>query len=231
MPIAWRVLNDAGWESVELWDHEGCLWERDLVAEAGLSDRRIRLSWGGARIRDRYRAALWEGRLTLRNATILGFRTIGFDHREEVAWREGANTVCFRSDTSGDIDSLELDLTYLAGCTFELSASIGGYTKVGDPRVATPFAHCPSVEWQTAGSALIAQRRLRRDLPGVDMPISLERLGAIPLPRDLSGVLTVEAINGPHGFRPVYLRARGAAADAVMTSPLFIRRTGDSAPA
>ncbi len=129
MPIAWRVLNDAGWESVELWDHEGCLWERDLMAETGLSDRRIRLSWGGARIRDRYRAALWEARLTLRNATILGFRTIGFDHREEVAWREGANTICFRSDTSGDIDSLELDLTILAGCTFELNASIGGYTK------------------------------------------------------------------------------------------------------
>jgi hypothetical protein len=63
------------------------------------------------------------------------------------------------------------------------------------------------------------------------MAISLERLGATPLPRDLSGVLTVEAINGPHGFRPVYLRARGAAADAVMTSPLFIRRIDDSAPA
>ena len=46
VPIAWRVLNDAGWESVELWDHEGCLWERDLMAETGLSDRRIRLSSG-----------------------------------------------------------------------------------------------------------------------------------------------------------------------------------------
>ena len=73
--------------------------------------------------------------------------------------------------------------------------------------MATPFAHCPSVEWQTTGSALIAQRRFRRDLPGVGMVILLERLGATPLPRDLCGVLTVEAINGPHGFRPVYLHA------------------------
>ena len=62
------------------------------MAETGLSDRRIRRQLGRARIRDRYRAALWEARLTLRNATILGFRTIGFDHREEVAWHEGPPT-------------------------------------------------------------------------------------------------------------------------------------------
>ena len=47
VPVSWRVLNDAGGESVSARDQDGCLWQRDLVAEAGHSARRIRFSWAG----------------------------------------------------------------------------------------------------------------------------------------------------------------------------------------
>ena len=228
IPVAWRVLNDAGWESVSAWDQHGCLWRRDLVAEAGLAARRIRLSWGGARIRDRYRAAMWEGRLTIRNGTILRVRTTGLDHREEVAWRQGATTIGFRSDTSGDTDSVEIDVDGLEGCTLEVCGTIGGYKKVGDPRVPTPFAHCPDFSWCTTGAALLAERRLSKALGGTDMTLTLDRLAECSLPRDVAGTFELPPVNGPHGFRPVYLRANGAAADKVVTSPLFVRFVSDS---
>jgi hypothetical protein len=220
--VDWRVLNEAGWENVSAWDQDGCLWHRDLAAEAGLSPRRIRLSWSGARIRDRYRAALWEGRLTVRNGTILSVRATGLDHREEVVWREGATTIGFRSDTAGDTDSVEIEIDGLDGCMLEVCGTIGGYKKIGDPRVPAPFVHCPDFSWSTTGRALLAERRLRKTLPGKDMYLAFDRLSESTLPRDIAGSFEVPAINGPHGFRPIYLRAEGAEADKAMTSPLFV---------
>ncbi len=224
--VNWRMLNEVGWESVSAWDQDGCLWRRDLVAEAGLSSRRIRLSWGGARIRDRYRAALWQGRLTIRNGTILAVRGIGLDHREEVVWREGATVIGFRSDTAGDTDSVEIDIDGLDACTLEVCGTIGGYRKIGDPRTPVPFAHCPDFAWSTTGAAILAQRRLHKMLPGTEMCLSFERLSELTLPRDVAGSFDVPPVNGPYGFRPVYLRAEGAAADKVMTSPLFFHFEG-----
>jgi hypothetical protein len=226
LQVNWRILNEAGWENVSAWDQDGCLWRRDLVAEAGLSSRRIRLSWGGARIRDRYRAALWEGRLTIRNGTIRGVRPAGLDHREEVVWRDGATIIGFRSDTAGDTDSVEVDIEGLADCTLEVCGTIGGYKKIGDAREPVPFVHCPTFSWNMTGAALLAERRLRKGLPGIDMGLSLERMTEFALPRDVAGTFDLSPVNGPHGFRPVYVRAEGAAADKAMTSPLFVHFDG-----
>ena len=221
--VNWRVLNHAGWEIVSAWDQDGCLWHRDLVAESGLSSRRIRLSWGGARIRDRYRGAFWQGRLTIRNGTILSVRATGLDHREEVVWREGATIIGFRSTTSGDTDGVEIDLDGLDGCTFEVCGTIGGYKKIGDPRVPIPFAHCPEFSWNVTGAEILAERRLRKPLPGVEMCLTFERLTELAVPRDVAGSFDLKPMNGVHGFRPIYLRAKGAAGDKVTTSPLFVR--------
>ena len=48
--LSYRLLGDQGWESVELHDADRVVWRRDLHQEQGLSDRRIRLRLGGARI-------------------------------------------------------------------------------------------------------------------------------------------------------------------------------------
>ena len=44
----YRFLGDAGWDEISAFDHTGCFWKRNLQAEAGLSERHIRLRWGGA---------------------------------------------------------------------------------------------------------------------------------------------------------------------------------------
>lgn len=48
--------------------------------------------------------------------------------------------------------------------------------KVGDPLKGNPFVHCPTFEWETTGAELLEQARLRKDLPGIEMFLGLERM-------------------------------------------------------
>jgi hypothetical protein len=220
--IDYRFLGDAGWDHIAAYDHTGLIWERDLQREAGYSDCRIRLRWGGARIKDRYRWAEWRGTITLRNAVIHSIAGLGFENREENCWREGATVIGFRSDTYGDADAIEIDASNLANATITVEGTIDGYSKIGDPAKGHPFEHCPSFHWEVSGADLLSGGRLGHDLGGVDLFLALERLTDQPLPREVSGRITVEAKNGPHGFRPVYFAARQIDDAKVWTSPLYI---------
>ncbi len=213
--IAYRFLGDAGWDSIAAYDQSGLIWERNLQQEAGYSPRRFRLSWGGARIRDRYRWAEWRGGLSVGNATIHAIRGFGFEHGEENCWREGRTGIGFRSDTYGDTDAIEIDASDLAQATLKLEASIGG------PGPAS-FEHCPSVSWEVSGAELLQSGRLRRELGGAGLFVALERLADAPMPREVSGEMVVDAVNGPHGHRPVYLVGRQIDDTKVWTSPLFM---------
>ena len=122
--VNYRFLGDAGWEEIVAYDHQGELFRRDLVEEAGYSERRIRVRWGGARIKDRYRWAAWRGRITITNGVINGFKGVNFEHDEESCWREGATVIAFRSDTYGDADAVEIDLSNLRNCRVRIEGTI-----------------------------------------------------------------------------------------------------------
>ncbi len=220
--LAYRFLGDAGWDEIVAFDHTGPIWRRDLQEEMGLSPRKIRFRWGGARVKDRYRWAAWKGTVTITNAVINDFAGRGFEHIEETCWRESATTVGFRSDTYGDVDAIEMDVSHLATAKIRVQGTIDGYVKVGDPLAGNPFVHCPTFAWETTGAELLAQTRLRHDLPGVEMFLGLERMSDRPTPRDVSGTIAVEPENGPHGHRPVYVFARQVDDAKVWTSGLFI---------
>jgi hypothetical protein len=72
--IDYRFLGDAGWDVVRAYDHDGMLWERDLQKERGYSERRFRLRWGGARIKDRYRWRTGRGLWRSRGRSFRAFR-------------------------------------------------------------------------------------------------------------------------------------------------------------
>lgn len=224
--LEYRLLGDAGWEEVLLRDHQGVLMRRDLHAERGYGERRVRLRWGGARIRDRYRWAAWRGTLEVTGSTVLGFTGGGFEHPEESCWRAGPTSIAFRSETYGDADSIELEVADLRAARFTLRASIDGYVKVGDPRQPNPFVHAPGVEWQVSGAELLAAGELRRELGGSELFVALERLSDAPLPRELSGRFEVDPHNAPFGHRPVYLQARQRDDAKAWTSALFITFQG-----
>ena len=219
--IEYRFLGDAGWDEIIACDHSGEIWRRNLQQELGYSARRIRFRWGGARVKDRYRWAAWKGRITITNAVINDFAGRGFEHLEETCWRESATTVGFRSDTYGDVDAIELDVSHLATARIRVEGTIDGYVKVGDPLRGNPFVHCPSFCWEITGAELLAAARLRHELPGVEMFLGFERMSDQPAPREVRGTLDIDPRNGPHGHRPVYFLGRQVDDAKVWTSALF----------
>ena len=221
--IEYRFLGDAGWDEVIAIDHSGPIWRRDCQAEAGYSSRRIRLSWGGARIKDRYRWAAWKGAITIKNGVINNFTGRGFEHSEEACWRESTTTLGFRSDTYGDTDAIELDVSNLAAATIHIKGTIDGYVKVGNPLAGNPFAHCPEFELELSGADLLAgDGRARKDLGGIGLFVAVDRLSDAAMPRDVSGEIEIAPQNGPAGFRPVFVMARQVDDAKVWTSAMFI---------
>jgi hypothetical protein len=221
--IAYHFLGDAGWDEIIACDHDGPFWRRNLQQELGFSERKIRLRWGGARIKDRYRWAAWKGRITVTNGVINAYEAHGFEHLEETCWREGAASIGFASDTYGDADAIELDVSGLAQTTIRVEGTIDGYVKVGDPLEGNPFVHCPAFSWEVTGAELLAASRLEKSLPGVEMFLALERMSEQPAPRDVSGTIDVAPVNGPHAFRPVYFLARQIDDAKIWTSAMFVQ--------
>jgi hypothetical protein len=220
--LEYRLLGRAGWEYVAAYDHSGLIWERDLHEELGYAERLIRVRWGGARIRDRYRWATWRGRIRILNGTIHNFGSHGFEHAEESAWRTGATDIEFSSDTYGDADSIEIDVSNLSAAKIVIEGTIDGFVKVGDPLAGNPFAHAPTFRFEVSGADLIANGRTMHELGGTELFVALERLTDQPLPVDLAGSIEVAAQNAPFGFRPVYFFARQRDDSKVWSSAQFI---------
>ena len=137
-------------------------------------------------------------------------------------WRVGATQIGFRSDTYGDADAIEIELTGLADCRITVEGTIDGYVKVGDPLKGNPFVHCPSFRWEVTGAELLAAKRLDQKLGGADLFLALERMSDRPAPREVSGTIELEPTNGPHGFRPVYFLGRQIDDAKAYTSPLYV---------
>ncbi|APX86225.1 hypothetical protein BV511_16910 [Methylorubrum extorquens] len=220
--LDYHFLGEAGWEELTAHDHTGEIWRRDLHAECGFSERLVRLRFGGARIRDRYRWAAWEGRIRILNGTIRRIVPQGFEHAEETAWRSGPTEIAFRSETYGDSDAIEIDIGGLEECRILVEGTIGGFVKVGDPRRPAPFVHVPDFRFECTGRELIAVGALQRELGGAGLFLALERLTEAPLPRDVAGHIQVEPENAAFGFRPVYFSGRQRDGSRVWSSAQFI---------
>jgi hypothetical protein len=119
----------------------------------------------------------------IRNST----RALGLEHKEEAVWRIGANQIGFRTETYGDSDALEMELSNLATCRLRIHGTIDGYVKVGDPLKGNPFVHCPAFDWEVSGAQLIAAERLTLPLGGADLALDLELISDTIMPRDVSG--------------------------------------------
>lgn len=221
--LDYRLLGDAGWEQVDLFRGETCIWSRNLHEEAGLSARHIRLRLGGARIKDRYRGAYWSGQIRITGAVISGYRFFGADHPEQTVWREDATTLAFRTDTNGDIDSLEIELSGLEGARIEISSRVDSYIKVGDPLVPQPHVHAPTLDRVVSGAELLAQGAIVEPLAGTELQVSLERISHAPLPREVSGTLALDDLGLESGVEhPLFICARQRDQSRVWTSALFV---------
>ncbi len=76
---------------------------------------------------------------------------------------------------------------------------------------------------EASGRELIAKGSVSVDLPGVELRVSLERVSASPLPRDLSGEIEWRDLDlGSDREHPLFLTARERDQSRVWTSPLFV---------
>ena len=104
-----------------------------------------------------------------------------------------------------------------------IRGTIDGYVKVGNPLDGNPFVHCPEFELTLSGSELLASDgSIRKDLGGTGLFVSVDRISDADMPRDISGTLGIDPVNGPAGFRPIYLMGRQVDDAKVWTSAMFI---------
>ncbi|SMC29605.1 Protein of unknown function [Andreprevotia lacus DSM 23236] len=224
VPLQYRLLGEQGWEEISLYRGEQCIWQRNLHQELGLAPGKVRVRLGGARIKDRYRGAYWHGEISVRGAVVQDFRAFGFDHPEQTCWRSGATSIAFSTVTSGDQDSIELDLSGLGeGVEISVHARIDSYTKVGDPLQPQAHPHDPHAGLTVSGAALQAQPVHTRQLAGTELHLTVERITAAALPRDVHGEIDLQPLQLPAGREhPLFITARQRDQSRVWTSALFV---------
>ncbi len=223
LAVHYALWGNTGWERIELRDDQGnVLHARDFDAELGYSSQRIRVRWGGARIKDRYRWAEWHASIQISGTKVASWKSAGLEHSEERVEMIGQQQVQIRTDTFGDADSIELELGELAAATLTLHFEVDSYNKTGsaaerhrDP-VIVPL--CATV----TGADILAKNRVDWQMGGVELFVAVERLTDALLPLQVEEDVMLELKSGPHSHRAIYLFARERDDAKVWTSPIFV---------
>ncbi|KIV83546.1 hypothetical protein PV11_05565 [Exophiala sideris] len=191
------------------------------------SSAQLLVKWGGARLYDRYREAVWDGTLSLdRRSTIASIRPFGgiLDVPEEVVEQTSPNEIRFQTRTSGDFDGVVISFaeSSVLPSMITISGTLGGYVKVGDALEGNPHKTQPVFRLETtADEADKDGGKLVEIKGGADLFVSVEVVSDAPLPHDVNGAITVKGKG--HGERQaVYFVGREWSGGKVITSPLFI---------
>lgn len=223
--LNYRLLGDAGWESITLYDGEKQLWQRDLHAEKGRSVRQFRVRLSGARIKDRYRGAYWQGRIGVSGTPINHFRLNGADHPEQTVWRENHTKIGLRTDTNGDSDTISVITGGLENATLSLQLDINSYIKVGDVREAQPHEYAPNFSTEVRGSELLEKGKITFSLAGTELQVEIEAITEEQLPRDIAGTIALSDLPlADKQEHALFISARQKDQSRIWTSALFLTR-------
>lgn len=204
--VTYALYGEQPWERLAVLDAEGALLERDLVDERGAAPDLVRIRWGGARHRDRYRWASWRGGAAVRGAELLGAEPWAALHPEQRV-EARAGRVEWETQTFGN----EVGALLRLGPGADAEIAIETTVVEGDREAAF-----------TVRRAELEAGPVRRDLGGADLHVTVERVAA---PADLPLTLTGELrVTPPAGDSALYLEARQADGHRVWTSPLFFSR-------
>ncbi|MBL4685439.1 MAG: DUF3604 domain-containing protein [Nannocystaceae bacterium] len=120
------VTGTSAMDSLELYSGRTSLLTQRPQAFAELaSSPRIRLWWGGARIRGRGRRATWDGVIAVDGAQIVRAQPFAFDSPADGIEHDSGSRVTVRSRTTGDIDGVDLWLDQATRGTVRFDNGIG----------------------------------------------------------------------------------------------------------
>ncbi|KAF2121016.1 hypothetical protein BDV96DRAFT_683396 [Lophiotrema nucula] len=232
--LDYRFYGKAGFASIEAWDGSGRIFYRDLQNETAKSvlekaRRKLRIKWGGARLYDRYREAVWHGSILISGASIANIQPFSgvSDNPEDTIALISETQVAFNTRTSGDFDGV--DIFFASGSkppsSISVTGSLGGYVKVGD--VLAGNSHKPQPEFSlVATEEEIAQLggKLIDVKGGAELFVSAEMFVDVPLPQKVEGVFSLNRKDRASGEEQVvYFVGREYSGGKVITSPIFIR--------
>lgn len=126
--VATAVGTDA-LESIELYAGQEVInTVRSDVFAACARSRRLRIMWGGSRMRGRGRRAVWDGVLHVTGNKIDEVVPVAFDSPADriVSW--DASEVVFRSRTTGDLDGVDLWLADDVSGRIDLATPLGEFS-------------------------------------------------------------------------------------------------------
>ncbi|ROW17868.1 hypothetical protein VPNG_00865 [Cytospora leucostoma] len=231
--VDYAFYGSGGFDSIEAWDASGIIWRRDLRSETRLSasgsrqKKMILIKWGGARLYDRYREAVWKGTITTAGeAKINSVQPFGgvVDVPEEIVEQKSENVVVFETHTSGDFDGLFV--SFEGGeklpSTITIQGTLGGYVKVGDPLKGNPHKAQPTFDFKASIQELAPKDGKRWEIAGgAGLFVSAELVDDVLLPTHVTGVVPITAL-APNQHQAVYLVGREWSGGKVITSPLFL---------
>ncbi len=203
----YALYGTAGWEDLQVWDASGLLYRRDLHGETGLSDTLVRIRWGGARHKDRYRWATWTGGLRVDGSAVDAVMPWAATHPEQMIARDG-DGVSWRTQTFGSDMGVIVRLADLAGARLRID------TSVEEDGLRAELA--------VTGAELLDTGAREVAVGGLNLTLRVERIAdPTALPITVNGTL---AIDLPPVDSAVYMRARQVDGHQVWTSPLFLNR-------
>lgn len=231
--LDYAFYGSSGFSSIEAWDASGVIWQRDLRSELKPSllgsqpKKTLMIKWGGARLYDRYREAVWTGTIaTEGEAKISSVQPFGgvLDVPEEVVERRSDKSVSFQSHTSGDFDgvlvSFEDDQNLQN--TVKIRGTLGGYVKVGNPLKGNPHKQQPIFDFEASAQELGVNGGKRWDIAGgAGLFVSAELVDEVVLPTQVTGLVPISP-QAPGKQQAVYLVGREWDGGKVITSPLFL---------
>jgi hypothetical protein len=229
--LHYAFYGGSGVSSIEAFDASGSIFYRDLQREIAESSNAapsswntVRVTWGGARLYDRYREAVWDGTIQCNGATILTAEPFGgvVYVPEEIISQTGPYSVVFQTHTSGDFDGV--NLSFAAGSLPEkiiVTGKLGGYVKVGDVLKGNPHKAQPTFALEASWDEALAPGGKKIEIKGgADLFVKIEVVPKIPLPKRVEGSLDL-ILERSAGGRDVYFVGREWDGGKVITSPLF----------
>ncbi|PMD53929.1 uncharacterized protein K444DRAFT_667616 [Hyaloscypha bicolor E] len=229
--LNYAFFGGRGFSSIQAYDASGCIFDRDLQHERAVlsnlapsSWNTVRITWGGARLYDRYREAVWDGGIQCDRAEILEMQPFGgvSDVPEEAISQIGPQSVAFHTRTSGDFDGV--DLSFEAASHPEkivVAGKLGGYVKVGDALKGNPHKAQPKFELEASWDEALKPGGKKIYIKGgANLFVRAEVVPNVTLPKRVEGSLDLVLKRNASG-RDVYFVGREWDGGKVITSPLF----------